>query len=55
MGGLASLVIGGATFCLGVATGLALAATGALLCGAVGACARRGNEPEETEPAKRRT
>jgi hypothetical protein len=54
MGTLVSLLIGGATFGLGVATGLALATSGALMCGAVGQCRRRGKEPEETEPAKRR-
>ena len=52
MGALLSLVIGGAAFGMGVATGLTLAGTGVVACCAVGQC-RRGKEREETEPAKK--
>jgi predicted PurR-regulated permease PerM len=55
MRALVSLLIGGATFGLGVATGVALAAIGTVMCRAVEQSRRRGQAPEETDPATKRT
>ena len=53
MGTLVPFIIGGVTFSLGVASGLALATSGALMCGAVRQCRRRSEERAETEPPRR--